>query len=398
MSCSSRIKKSVNVDPLFSERTSLRLTQEKAAAAMIGSVRAQTMNDSTLHKFVLRRNNQMNPVIYNDVIQRRSSPGACFTEGNIFTITDRVSQYILKDGNNIIRTGSYYISSDLLNDNGIISKSNTPILFFFRGESKKEEVNIARDIYYLKDIYTNQANIDKIFISMHPLTSQDGSYNFNVFDVSAGIDSSRINNVNDIESFEFILDKARETLGLDSDSPVYARGHSSGGEFCYRLAKDGLLNGMVVSGANYIYDNLEPPVYDETFTEPDISFVFIIHGVNDTLVPYDNSNNQEDFSYNTLPSSLGIEYYDTIYSANNWLDNLSYRDISNIDEINNDLKYVNIGTELNENYLEIVNYYYERNNEDINFRLWRINGGTHNIPKNLEEEIRDEMNTIIINI
>ena len=92
-----------------------------------------------------------------------------------------------------------------------------------------------------------------------------------------------------VESFEFILDKARETLGLDADSPVYARGHSSGGEFCYRLAKDGLLNGMVVSGANYIYDNLEPPVYDETFTEPDISFVFIIHGVNDTLVPYDNS-------------------------------------------------------------------------------------------------------------
>ena len=78
MSCSSRIKKSANVDPLFSERTSLRLTQEKAAAAMIGTVRAQTMNDSTLHKFVLRRNNQMNPVIYNDVIQRRSSPGACF--------------------------------------------------------------------------------------------------------------------------------------------------------------------------------------------------------------------------------------------------------------------------------------------------------------------------------
>ena len=140
MSCSSRIRKSANVDPLFSERTSLRLTQEKAAAAMIGSVRAQTMNDSTLHKFVLRRNNQMNPVIYNDVIQRRSSPGACFTEGNIFTITDRVSQYILKDGNNIIRTGSYYISSDLLNENGIISESDTPILFFFRGESKKEEV------------------------------------------------------------------------------------------------------------------------------------------------------------------------------------------------------------------------------------------------------------------
>jgi poly(3-hydroxybutyrate) depolymerase len=390
MSCSSRIKKSANVDPLFSERSSLRLTQEKAAAAMIGSVRAQSMNDSTLHKFVLRRNNQYKPVIYNDQYLRRSSPGACFTEGNIFTITDRVSQYILKDDNNIIRTGSYYISSNLLDNYGRIIDNNIPTIFFFRGESKSEDVNIARDIYYLKDIYVNQYNIDKIFISMHPLTSYDGSFNYNVFDTTSGIDSSRINSVDDIVSFNSILTKLRDTIGLDSDSPVYARGHSSGGEFCYRLIKDCSLNGMVVSGANFIIDNLEKLTTSDDY---DISFVFIIHGVNDSLVPYDLSN--DDISYNNTPSSLGIDYYDTIETADSWLDYLSSGDISNIEDIDSSLVTINIGTDLNENYLDVIKYTDTDDNYD--FRLWKIVDGTHNIPKKIEEEIRDEMNELITN-
>ena len=88
MSCSSRVNKNTNVDPLFSERTSLRLTQEKMAGAMIGTSRAQQMNDATLHTFLLRRNNQSIPVVYNDIIKRRSSPGGCFSESNLFKITD----------------------------------------------------------------------------------------------------------------------------------------------------------------------------------------------------------------------------------------------------------------------------------------------------------------------
>ena len=72
MSCSSSVNKNTNVDPLFSERTSLRLTQEKMAGAMIGTSRAQQMNDATLHTFLLRRNNQSIPVVYNDIIKRRS--------------------------------------------------------------------------------------------------------------------------------------------------------------------------------------------------------------------------------------------------------------------------------------------------------------------------------------
>ena len=385
MSCSSRIKKSANVDPLFSERTSLRLTQEKAAASLIGSVRAQTMNDSTLHKFVLRRNNQIKPVIYNDDIKRRSSPGACFTEGNIFRISDVVSQYVLKDDNSVIRTGSYYISSSLLNDAGEIRNTDTPILFFFRGESKKEEVNIARDIYYLKDIYTNQDIIDYIYVSLHPLTSVDGSYNYNVFDISAGIDSSRINNVDDIVSFKSILTKLREVVKLNSNSPVYTRGHSNGGEFCYRLAKDCSLNGIIVSGANFMINNLEKPTISDNY---DLSFVFIIHGVNDTLVPYDLSNN--DISYNNTPNSLGIDYYDTIETADSWLNYLSSGNISNIETIDSSLVTINIGTDLNENYLDIIKYTYTSDNFD--FRLWKIVDGTHNIPKKLEKEIKDEIN------
>lgn len=388
MSCSSRIKKSANVDPLFSERTSLRLTQEKAAASLIGSVRAQTMNDSTLHKFVLRRNNQIKPVIYNDDIKRRSSPGACFTEGNIFRISDVVSQYVLKDDNSVIRTGSYYISSSLLNDAGEIRNTDTPILFFFRGESKKEEVNIARDIYYLKDIYTNQDIIDYIYVSLHPLTSVDGSYNYNVFDISAGIDSSRINNVDDIVSFKSILTKLREVVKLNSNSPVYTRGHSNGGEFCYRLAKDCSLNGIIVSGANFMINNLEKPTISDNY---DLSFVFIIHGVNDTLVPYDLSNN--DISYNNTPNSLGIDYYDTIETADSWLNYLSSGNISNIETIDSSLVTINIGTDLNENYLDIIKYTYTSDNFD--FRLWKIVDGTHNIPKKLEKEIKDEINYLI---
>lgn len=388
MSCSSRIKKSANVDPLFSERTSLRLTQEKAAASLIGSVRAQSMNDSTLHKFVLRRNNQIKPVIYNDDIKRRSSPGACFTEGNIFRISDVVSQYVLKDDNSVIRTGSYYISSSLLNDDGTIRNTDTPILFFFRGESKKEEVNIARDIYYLKDIYTNQDIIDYIYVSLHPLTSADGSYNYNVFDISDGIDSSRINNVDDIVSFKSILTKLRDVVGLNSNSPVYTRGHSNGGEFCYRLAKDCSLNGIIVSGANFMINNLEKPTISDNY---DLSFVFIIHGVNDTLVPYDLTNN--DISYNNTPNSLGIDYYDTIETADSWLNYLSSGNISNIETIDSSLVTINIGTDLNENYLDIIKYTYTSDNFD--FRLWKIVDGTHNIPKKLEKEIKDEMNYLI---
>ena len=68
MSCSSGANKNTIIDPLFSERTSLRLTQEKMAGAMLGTVRAQQMNDPTLHSFLLRRNNQPQPVIYNDII------------------------------------------------------------------------------------------------------------------------------------------------------------------------------------------------------------------------------------------------------------------------------------------------------------------------------------------
>ena len=388
MSCSSRIKKSANVDPLFSERTSLRLTQEKAAASLIGSVRAQTMNDSTLHKFVLRRNNQIKPVIYNDDIKRRSSPGACFTEGNIFRISDVVSQYVLKDDNSVIRTGSYYISSSLLNDAGEIRNTDTPILFFFRGESKNPEVNIALDIYYLKDIYTNQDIIDYIYVSLHPLTSVDGSYNYNVFDISAGIDSSRINNVDDIVSFKSILTKLREVVKLNSNSPVYTRGHSNGGEFCYRLAKDCSLNGIIVSGANFMINNLEKPTISDNY---DLSFVFIIHGVNDTLVPYDLSNN--DISYNNTPNSLGIDYYDTIETADSWLNYLSSGNISNIETIDSSLVTINIGTDLNENYLDIIKYTYTSDNFD--FRLWKIVDGTHNIPKKLEKEIKDEINYLI---
>ena len=112
MSCSSGANKNTIIDPLFSQRTSLRLTQEKLAGAMLGTVRAQKMNDPTLHSFLLRRNNQPQPVIYNDIIQRRSSPGGCFEDGNIFTLTDIISQYVLKDSNGSIRTGSYYIASN----------------------------------------------------------------------------------------------------------------------------------------------------------------------------------------------------------------------------------------------------------------------------------------------
>ena len=64
------------------------------------------MNDTTLHSFLLRRNNQPQPVIYNDSIQRRSSPGGCFGEGNVFTIIDIISQYVLKDGNGGLSSGS----------------------------------------------------------------------------------------------------------------------------------------------------------------------------------------------------------------------------------------------------------------------------------------------------
>ena len=145
MSCSSRANRNTVIDPLFSERTSLRLTQEKMAAAMLGSVRAQKMNDATLHTFLLRRNNQAKRIIYNDIIQRRSSPGGCFVEGNAFTIIDVISQYILKDPNGVFRSGTYYIPTNVVDENGLII-ANTPILFFFRGESKTEDLNLSRDI------------------------------------------------------------------------------------------------------------------------------------------------------------------------------------------------------------------------------------------------------------
>ena len=385
MSCSSGANKNTIIDPLFSERTSLRLTQEKMAGAMLGTVRAQQMNDPTMHSFLLRRNNQAEPVIYNDIIQRRSSPGACFKEGNVFTLIDIVTQYVLKDDNGIIRTGTYYIPTTVIDDNGFIG-SDTPILFFFRGESKTEDLNLSRDIYYFNDVYINE-DTDKILISMHPLKSNDLSYNYNIFDNTEGISNERLGNEDDIVSFEYIRDKAREIMGLDSSSPLYARGHSDGGNFCYRLAKKNLVDGIIVSGANYIYDNLEFPTVGSTTA---IDFVFIIHGENDTLVPYDICNN--DISYNSLPASLGIEYYDTITTSSAWLNilrnNSSYEEhITN--EIN-ELKLINIGTDININNLEIVNF----NPTDINFRLWKINNGTHNIPKNIEIEIMNELNTL----
>ena len=95
MSCSSGANKNTIIDPLFSQRTSLRLTLEKTAGAMLGTIPAQKMNDSTLHSFLLRRNNQPNPVIYNDDIQRRSSPGGCFEDGNVFSLIDIISQYLI---------------------------------------------------------------------------------------------------------------------------------------------------------------------------------------------------------------------------------------------------------------------------------------------------------------
>ena len=385
MSCSSGANKNTIIDPLFSERTSLRLTQEKMAGAMLGTVRAQQMNDPTMHSFLLRRNNQAEPVIYNDIIQRRSSPGACFKEGNVFTLIDIVTQYVLKDDNGIIRTGTYYIPTTVIDDNGFIG-SDTPILFFFRGESKTEDLNLSRDIYYFNDVYINE-DTDKILISMHPLKSNDLSYNYNIFDNTEGISNERLGNEDDIVSFEYIRDKAREIMGLDSSSPLYARGHSDGGNFCYRLAKKNLVDGIIVSGANYIYDNLEFPTVGSTTA---IDFVFIIHGENDTLVPYDICNN--DISYNSLPASLGIEYYDTITSASSWL-NILRNNSSNEEHITNEineLKLINIGTDININNLEIVNF----NPTDINFRLWKINNGTHNIPKNIEIEIMNELNTL----
>lgn len=385
MSCSSGANKNTIIDPLFSERTSLRLTQEKMAGAMLGTVRAQQMNDPTLHSFLLRRNNQAQPVIYNDIIQRRSSPGACFKEGNVFTLTDIVSQYVLKDDNGVIRTGSYYIPTNVIDDNGFIG-SDTPILFFFRGESKTEDLNLSRDIHYFNDVYVNE-DTDKILISMHPLKSNDLSYNYNIFDDTAGISNDRLGNEDDIVSFEYIRDKAREIIGLDSSSPLYARGHSDGGNFCYRLAKENLVDGIIVSGANYIYDNLEFPTVGSTTA---IDFVFIIHGENDTLVPYDICNN--DLSYNSLPASLGIQYYDTITSSSAWL-NILRNNSSNEEHITNEineLKLINIGTDININNLEIVNF----NPTDINFRLWKITNGTHNIPKNVEIEIMNELNTL----
>jgi poly(3-hydroxybutyrate) depolymerase len=390
MSCSSRENKNTIIDPLFSQRTSLRLTQEKLAGAMVGTSRAQQMNDATLRTFLLRRNNQPTPVVYNDVIKRRSSPGGCFSEGNIFKITDLVTPYVLRDDNDVLRTGSYYISSTLLGDVGTILDVNTPILFFFRGESKTYDADSSRDIYYLKDIYSNGMT-NKILISMHPLTSNDGSYNYDVFDNSSGILYDRLGNVDDVASFEDIIDQVRTSTGLDAASPIYARGHSSGGEFCYRLAKENLVDGIIVSGANYIVDNLEIPTYASTF---DISFVFIIHGVNDTLVPYDNSYSQQDFSYNETPSSLGIEYYDTIDSANAWLSILRNNDNNDedIDTENSSSNLINIGTETNVNNLELVVY---EPSDNINFRLWRINEGTHNIPKQVEMEIMNEIDNLI---
>ncbi len=385
MSCSSGANKNTIIDPLFSQRTSLRLTLEKTAGAMLGTIPAQKMNDSTLHSFLLRRNNQPNPVIYNDDIQRRSSPGGCFEDGNVFSLIDIISQYVLKDSNGINRTGSYYIPSNVLDDNGFIG-SDTPILFFFRGESKTEDFNLNRDIYYFNDIYINE-NTDKILISMHPLKSNDLSYNYGIFDDFTGIDNSRLGNPDDIVSFKYIRDKAREIMELDSSSPLYARGHSDGGNFCYRLAKENLVDGIIVSGANYIYDNLEFPTVGSTTA---ISFVFIIHGENDTLVPYDICNN--DLSYNTLPASLGIEYYDTITSASAWL-NILRNNTNNNELLNNEineLKLINIGTDININNLEIVNF----NPTDINFRVWKINNGTHNIPKNVEIEIMNELYTL----
>ena len=111
------------------------------------------------------------------------------------------------------------------------------------------------------------------------------------------------------------------------------------------------------------------------------------------MVPYDLSN--DDISYNNTPSNLGIDYYDTIETADSWLDYLSSGDISNIEDIDSSLVTINIGTDLNENYLDIIKYTDTDDNYD--FRLWKIVDGTHNIPKKLEEEIRDEMNDLITN-
>ncbi len=392
MSCSSRVNKNTNVDPLFSERTSLRLTQEKMAGAMIGTSRAQQMNDATLHTFLLRRNNQSIPVVYNDIIKRRSSPGGCFSESNLFKITDLVAPYVLRDNNDVLRSGSYYISSTLLDKDGVIIDDNTPILFFFRGESKTNDADYSRDIYYLKDIYSSFMT-DKILISMHPLTSNDGSYNYGVFDNSSGIVYDRLGNVDDIVSFQSITEQIRDIVGLVDTSPIYTRGHSSGGEFCYRLAKENLVDGIIVSGANYIVDNLEIPIYtsESTFN---ISFVFIIHGENDTLVPYDNSYSQLDFSFNETPSSLGIEYYDTIDSANSWLNILREDETLNqhIDNENNSLSLINIGTTNSVNNLEVVIY---EPSDNINFRLWKISESGHNIPKQVEIEIMNEIYNLI---
>ena len=191
-----------------------------------------------------------------------------------------------------------------------------------------------------------------------------------------------------IVSFKSILTKLREVVKLNSNSPVYTRGHSNGGEFCYRLAKDCSLNGIIVSGANFMINNLEKPTISDNY---DLSFVFIIHGVNDTLVPYDLSNN--DISYNNTPNSLGIDYYDTIETADSWLNYLSSGNISNIETIDSSLVTINIGTDLNENYLDIIKYTYTSDNFD--FRLWKIVDGTHNIPKKLEKEIKDEINYLI---
>ena len=150
------------------------------------------------------------------------------------------------------------------------------------------------------------------------------------------------------------------------------------------------MNGIIVSGANFIENNLEPP------TSTDLSYVFIIHGENDTLVPYDFSYN--DISFNTTtPYLLGLEYYDTKFTANQWLNLLkedTETNINAITDINSNLIYVNIGTEQNRNIIDIVNFNYKNDNTGSCFNLWKYNDGNHNIPKKLEEEIMNQFMSI----
>lgn len=308
--------------------------------------------------FLLRRNNQIRPVLYTDGIIRRSSPYWCATTSNddIFTITNTLTTYSYVVNNETRRTGSYYIPSNV--------DENTSILFNFRGSSTSADSNSPSDRTFI-DLYKDT---DLILISIHPLTDESNNYNYDIFDDETGISTDRLGNEDDVLAFEEIKDKVISIYDISSNTPVYAKGHSSGGIFCYRLAKENLVDGIIVSGANYIDTNLELPTTSNPIP------VIIAHNDEDSVVSFTGTVTEDDD---------GIMYYSTYESANAWATINNSGTTTTIESTTPEINILNIGTTVVPNNITVNEY----TANDVT--LFVIESTVHIIPKDIESIIRD---------